>query len=103
MRNVDWKKVCLSVVGSQLVLSAASFAGRTAGWHPVACEALTASWANQAAYRIEQLERKVAGMQKQITILHAKVEASEKKLQTTRNQTANIAMKLRKQIRATWN
>ena len=69
---IDWKRVCLIVVGSQIVLSAAVYAERTAVWHPVAGEAITASWANQVCYRIEELERKVAGVLKQVNVLHAK-------------------------------
>jgi hypothetical protein len=37
-------------------------------------EVLTAKQLNQLVYRVEELERKVEGMQKQITILHGKKE-----------------------------
>lgn len=68
-------------------------------------------------HRIEQLERKVSGMQKQITVLHAKkadkpagsfeeikavdhaqnakINALEAKLQETRDQTAHLVQMLR--------
>lgn len=63
--------------------------------------------------RLTELERKVGGMQKQITVLHSKndeqavklsyvngkVQAIEKRLQETRDSVATIAMKLRKEIR----
>lgn len=64
--------MCGVFVGLAWATGLTATAERTAVWHPQSGDVITVSWANQVCYRIEELERKVAGMQKQITILHAK-------------------------------
>lgn len=64
--------MCGVFVGLAWATLLSASAERTAAWHPQAGEILSTSWANQVCYRIEELERKVAGVQKQVTILHGK-------------------------------
>lgn len=49
----------------------------------------------EADYKFADIERRLTGVQKQVTVLHA-TKADNSKLQETRDQTANVVNMLRK-------
>ena len=51
-------------------------------------------------WKLNDIERRLSGVQKQVTILHAKIESTEKKLQESRDQVANMFVMQRHKLQA---